>query len=91
MLSDVASALAVLLVFLVGFLFSADPPRIDCAAGWWMPEPGVCERVTPERWERGPTGGWRDVSDPGERRGSRLRCSGGSRLRQSGTSAWCER
>lgn len=92
MWADTLSAGLTLALIMFGFVLEVmAPPRVDCRSGEWMPEPGICERVTPERSVQTPSGGWRDEGEPGERRGRRLHCTGGTRLRQRGTSAWCQR
>lgn len=87
---DSIVALCIALVSLIAALFFSDR-RAACPRGWFMSEPGICQRITPEKWTRGPRGGWMDLSEPGERVGIPLHCTGGSQLRQDGNAAWCQR
>lgn len=83
-------ALGFFVFSIVGVTFCAGE-RLGCERGWFMSEPGICQRITPEKWSRGPRGGWQDDSEPGEQTGFPLYCTGGSRLRQDGSSAWRDR
>lgn len=90
MIGDVLLALAAIALLL--FATAARPQRVSCPSGWWMPEPGVCRRVAPLLDVVGPRGGWVDASaEPPGQLVIPLYCTGGARLRQAGTSAWCER